>query len=404
MKHVLYGLMALTIISTTLPLRAQAPIGPIQGWKMNMEGEHYSYTPRAIIGSIPINYDIYPPSRTGNGDLVAWLENTVQKDLAGLRYTPLPGKPTEQDIRSVRLYSVGAKDAAGKQWLVNYMAYVRPDGQVRYGRIIESPVSSIKPYMTTAVQHFMTICKKEGGLPAENTANAGRSITTTSKTRPQSISTPVTAPGQGLKPTDIRGIVIHSETGIGVGGMVIIVWRPYLLLKDGTCYKHCEVSPYDLDVTRSRQAEPKQWGTWSIDGKKMTVTMNDDHKPDVWDSQWQWAKPAEKNEKITGGYYTIGGGGNTALGGGSMVVSSGNITFNDKGQFTRVSTGGGSYSGPTGSVTAYSNKDAAGTYTLDGYSLELKYNNGSTSRFSFYFYPDSKEVFGLGDRDYVPAK
>jgi len=47
---------------------------------------------------------------------------------------------------------------------------------------------------------------------------------------------------------------------------------------------------------------------------------------------------AEKNEKITGGYYTIGGGGNTAMGGGSIVVSSNNITFNDKGQFTRVST------------------------------------------------------------------
>ena len=87
-----------------------------------------------------------------------------------------------------------------------------------------------------------------------------------------------------------------------------------------------------------------------------------------------------------------------------MVVSSSNITFNNKGQFTRVSTGGGSYSGSTGSVTAYSNKDAAGTYMLDGYSLELKYNNGTSSRLSFYFYPDSKEVFGLGARDYVPSK
>jgi hypothetical protein len=402
MKQLLSGLICMALCMSWTA-RAQSDIGPIQGWKMNANGGHYSYTPSSLIGSIPINYDIYPPADIKAEGLGGWLQNVVQKDLAGLHYTPLPGKPNEQDFNSIKLYSVGVKDASGKQWLVNYMAYTRSDGQVRYGRIIESPVNSIKPYMTAAVRHFTAICKKEGGLPKAATASNDQP-SVKPKTKPQDIGTPVTAPGQGLKPSDIRGIVIHQETGIGVGGMVIIVWRPYLLLKDGTCYKHCEVSPYDLDIAGSRQVEPKQWGVWTIEGKKMTVTMNDDHKPDIWDSHWQWARPAVKNEKIKGAYYTIGGGGNTALGGGSMVVSSSNITFNDKGQFTRLSTGGGSYSGATGSVTAYSNKEAAGTYILDGYSLELRYNNGNVVRQSFYFYPDSKEVFGLGDRDYVPAK
>jgi len=387
-------------LSVTWTAHAQSPSTPIQGWKMNADGAHYSYTPSPLIGKIPINYDIFPPMNAKTEDLAGWLQDIIQKDLAGLHYTPLPGDPKIQDIQSIKLYSVGVKDAAGKQWLVNYMAYTRSDGQVRYGRIIEAPVNSIKPYMTTAVQHFMAICKKEGGLPDQNNNKSA----TTKPTKPRDIETPVTAPGQGLKPADIKGFVIHQETGIGVGGMVILVQRPYLLLKDGTCYKHCEVSPYDLDVARSRQTEPKQWGVWSIEGKKFTVRMNDDDKPDVWESNWHWARPAEKNEKIKGSWYTIGGGGNTALGGGSMVVSSGNITFNDKGQFTRLSTGGGSYAGPTGSVTAYSNKEAAGVYTLDGYSLELRYNNGTVVRQSFYFYPDSKEVFGLGDRDYVPVK
>jgi hypothetical protein len=259
--------------------------------------------------------------------------------------------------------------------------------------------------MNTAVQHFIALYKKEGGPAAASTDNSDRSTTTTTqKPKAQREETPVTAPGQGLKPADIRGIIIHQETGIGVGGMVIIVWRPYLLLKDGTMYSHCSVSPYDLDVARSRQLEPKQWGTWSLQGKVLTTKFPDDKQPDKWDAHWQWTQPAEKNEKIKGSFYTIGGGGNTAMGGGSMVVSSSNITFNEKGQFTRVSTGGGSYSGATGSVTAYSNKDAAGAYILDGYSIELKYNNGTSARMSFYFYPDGKDVFGLGARDYGPAK
>jgi len=395
-------LSCLICLSLCIDLVAQPDMQPIQGWKMSGNNGHYSFTPTALIGSIPIDYDIFPPKKTGNADPAGWLAALVTKDLSDLQYTPLPGNPNIQEIKSIHTYSVGVKDAGGRQWLINYMAYSRQDGTIRYGRIIESPVNSVKPYMTRAVQHFMALCRQEGGL--SNSSGSSTSSAGQKTTRPKREETPVTAPGQGLKPADIKGFVIHQETGIGVGGMVIIVWRPYLLLKDGTMYSHCSVSPYDLDVARSRQMEPNQWGTWTLQGKTLITKFPDDKTPDKWESHWQWARPAEKNEKIRGAYYTISGGGNTALGGGSMVVSSSNITFNDKGQFTRESTGGSSYAGATGSVTAYANKDAAGTYILDGYSLELKYNNGTASRVSFYFYPDSKEVFGLGARDYVPSK
>src|ERR1700761_7746696 len=50
-----------------------------------------------------------------------------------------------------------------------------------------------------------------------------------------------------------------------------------------------------------------------------------------------------------------------------------------------LGSGGGSHSGATGSVSAYSNKNAAGTYTFDGFSLELKYYNGTVVRKSFCF-------------------
>lgn len=48
-------------------------------------------------------------------------------------------------------------------------------------------------------------------------------------------------------------------------------------------------------------------------------------------------------------------------------------------------------------------KDGAGKYVLNGYSLELRYNNGQVQQKSFYFYPDSKETFGIGTSAYVPA-
>ena len=391
-------------------ISAQYPNSPIMGWKMEANSGHYTFTPAIIFGAPNFHYDIYPPEK-GSDDVAGWLSSKVEKDIQAAGYSLVPGQSKAQDVKSFKLYSVLVKDAAGKNWLLNYMAYSRPDHSIRFGRITEVPNAAVaKNNMNTAVQHFIKLSKQEGGL-SEGSGSSGTEATGSTGTitgagsntsKNTEVETPVTAPGQGLRPDAIKGMVIHMEYGVGVGGMMIIEYRPYLLLNDGTAYKHCEVSPYDLDVPKCRQVEPKNWGVWKLDGKTLTMTMNDDHKTDRWDKNWFWAPPAAKNEKLSGAWSTISGGGNTAFGGGSIVVSSNQLTFNNQGQFTTLSTGGGSYTGATGSVTAYSNKDGAGTYTFDGYSLELRYNNGKIVRKSFCFYPDSKDVWEWGTRAYTP--
>lgn len=99
---------------------------------------------------------------------------------------------------------------------------------------------------------------------------------------------------------------------------------------------------------------------------------------------------------------TIGGGGNTAMGGNTMIVISNNINFNDKGQFTMKKVAGGSNTDFDVSTSTYSNSNSAGTYKLNGYSIEMRYNNGQVVRKLFYFYPDSRDAFGIGDDAYVP--
>jgi hypothetical protein len=210
-----------------------------------------------------------------------------------------------------------------------------------------------------------------------------------------------------LKPAEIRGIVLHTEYGIGVGGMSVVQYNPYLLLTDGTIYANPYVCAYDLDVVKSRGVEPKKWGTWKlVDATTLVVTMSSDNRPEKWEGKgiWFWASPAKKGERLDGTWSTISGGGNTAYGGGTIVVASNVLTFNNQGQFTTLSTGGGTYSGATGAVTAYSNRDAAGTYVLDGYSLELKYKNGTVIRRNFCSYDDSREVWIFGTRAYTPDK
>ena len=423
--------LLIILITTALlaRVRAQYPNTPIMGWKMEGSNGHYTFTPAPLFGTPNFHYDIYPPEKGGN-DLDSWLSSKVEKDVQTSGYILQPGQSKAQDIRAFKVYSVLVKDAAGKSWLLNYMAYLRQDHSIRFGRITEVPNAAIaKNNMNIAVQHFIRLSKQEG-VPGETDGSSGNSgssntssgsnsannasssnaknSTGTNKTTSSNIvETPVTTPGQGLKPSQIKGVVLHQEYGYGVGGMMLIKYNPYLLLQDGTIYSHPEVCAYDLDVVKSREAEPGKWGTWKLeDSKTLVVTMNSDHKPDRWQgtAHWFWAAPAAKNEKLAGTWSTIGGGGNTAFGGGSIVVSSNVLTFNTQGQFTTVSTGGGSYNAAGGSVTAYSNKDGAGTYTFDGYSLELKYNNGKIVRKNFCFYADdSKDVWVFGTRPYTPS-
>ena len=216
------------------------------------------------------------------------------------------------------------------------------------------------------------------------------------------VTTPFTSFAQRLKPADIKGVVIHMEYGYGVGGMITTEYRPYLLLNDGTIYKQIKESPYDLDVTTSRQSESTKWGSWKLDGKTLVVTLpqkNGAPKTDKWTKNWFWAKAATTGEKIKGSYKTIGGGGNTALGGNAMIVVATNISFNEKGQFTLEKTAGGS----ADATTTYAKKNTAGSYTLNGYSIEFKYNDGKVTNQLFYFYPDKRTTFGLGRSAYVPA-
>jgi hypothetical protein len=415
MRSLLTGLFVLGFL---FRIYAQHPNSPITGWKMQEDDGHVSFAPAMIFGQPNFHYDVYPPEKGVSEDIDGWLSRMAESDVLASGFTLVPNQSQSRDVQSFKLYSVMIKDKAGKQWLANYMAYARPDHSIRYARIIEVPNATVaKNNMNMAVQHFIKISKEEGGLVvngsttgSRGSGGSGGGSTGGSPTgsRPASggrAETPTTAPGQGVKASELKGIVLHQEYGVGVGGMMIIKYNPYVLLNDGSVYSDPYVCIYDLDVAQSREVEPKKWGTWKLESATtLVVVMNADRKPDKWEGKahWFWADPAKKGEKLDGTWSTIGGGGNTAYGGGTMIVSSNVITFNNQGQFTTLSTGGGTTSGPAGTVTAYSNKDAAGTYLFDGYSLELQYGNGKVVRKTFCSYDDTREVWVLNSSAYTP--
>jgi hypothetical protein len=395
MRSFLPALFLLLSISSA----AQNTIPPLDGWKQQVQGGRYIFTPNTILQS-NFTYEVMPPEKNIDAELADWLDRTAENTIQEAGFSiPESANTQRRTVQSINIFGTYAVDKAGKSKNFFLLAYRRPDNTVRYARIIY-PGNPKNTNLNIAVNHFAELAKKEGTVLTSVSNSNKQKENTTSKRQ----KTPVTAPGQGLKPADIKGIVINAESGIGVGGMVTIEYRPYLLLQNGSIYRYPTVAPYDLDVAASKTAEPDKWGSWKLEGKTLAVTLPEKGimKTERWEGDWFWAKAPVANEKIKGAYMTIGGGGNTAMGGNTMIVYSSNINFNDKGQFTMKKMGGGTNTDFDVSSTAYSNSNAAGTYKLNGYSIEMRYNNGQVVRKLFYFYPDSRTTFGIGDDAYVP--
>jgi hypothetical protein len=191
-------------------------------------------------------------------------------------------------------------------------------------------------------------------------------------------------------------VIIAEEYTLGLGGMMIVEFRPYLLFKDGAIMRSPRESPADLDTGRSRADQPKSWGRYRIVGGKIQAQWGDGKSQSI--SKWWAARPAKSGARLSGLYRSTSGGGNTALGGGAMVVSGSRIQFNADGSFSDEAFGGGSNSSTGVSTAAGAKRRGGGSYRLDGYTIELKTTDGRAQRLLFFFFPDSEDAVGVGSQ------
>lgn len=214
------------------------------------------------------------------------------------------------------------------------------------------------------------------------------------------------APGGGVKPGAIHGLLYDNETIAG-GGLKETV---LLLLNDGTYYGGDTVSPDRLDVAKSRKLEPQLWGRWRKAGKDYQVQPQDD-----FGAQLEW-RPQEgfltgtwkPGQTLSGAYTAQAFHGSLATGG---VHTSTSYLFKADGRFERIgysqggsgsmaamggfvgsssslSTGKGSTSTAGGGnaavfASAQSRHDDGasnrGVYRLNGLTMQLTYDDGRTA-------------------------
>ena len=220
----------------------------------------------------------------------------------------------------------------------------------------------------------------------------------------------VVAPGKGVPNAKIAAVLLDSKyNGQSMDEST------YLLLKDGSVYADLPVPPDELDVLKSKQREPDKWGKWRKIGGTYKVSwagapyQNLPGTPVI-------AAPAQV--KLQGRWGT----GSSSTGFVSSYALWG-VSFDKNGRFRKDSRGGsssigyadadgnvpmtssgyddsGSYAGASGANYAIAtsskrknpNGSREGDYSINGWVLTLRYDNGKVKRLPFFFANKSQKT------------
>jgi hypothetical protein len=397
MKTRPYLLLVLFFLSSVLTSIAQTSVQPITGWNMEEKDGSYVFKPEKTPGDIKeFVYEIMAPSKNIGQAFDDWFSGTIDYDLQQAGFS-LPGNTERKNIttnHTISSFSAEVTDKKGKGWYVTYISYQTNTNDFRFARVVSS--TDIKFYasnMRPVANHFGNLAKQDGGgARATRTSVAVRSD--------DNIIVQADNTGRkGLKTPDINGILIHLEYNYAPDGKMLRTYYPYLVLNDGSIYSEPVTSPYVFDVNLSKQNEAKKWGSWKLRGNSFIVEWNGRNETEKWYKNWFWATPSISNERIEGSFMTVAGKGNDALKISGAAPKT--ITFTNDGQFTISSV-----TDATGHTPAseFSKRNESGTYLLNDYSIELRFNNGTVLRQTFYFYLQGKTHFGIGNYVYVPKR
>ncbi|MBO0726871.1 MAG: hypothetical protein J2P52_14800, partial [Blastocatellia bacterium] len=190
----------------------------------------------------------------------------------------------------------------------------------------------------------------------------------------------------------VEAIITHTTTTSGYGGFTVYLHPGYVLFKDGTICSDLNVSPYDLDIRKSQESDPKKWGHWKYIGKNIQVQFNGWSKPELWEGGTNLMNPGKKTDRLSGYFKSFMAAGSGAIA--STAVNG--FNFTPDGRFSasgRSSVLNGAYSRSSGT------QELTGAYSIEGYSIELRFDDGQVERKGFFYHTPT--WVGIGNGSYI---
>lgn len=176
-------------------------------------------------------------------------------------------------------------------------------------------------------------------------------------------------------------VILVMERARGGGGTRYAVQIPYLLGADGQVFSDPDAPTDEFDVEAARRKRGSKWGRWRKSGEMILVTWSDG-SADEWDS-WVETAPGRQDQRLDASYSYSRGASTTTMG----YSYSKHFRFRPDGSF-ETDRGASAYGGPGGdgpNAGASAYRANAGTYRIDGNSIELRFRDGRTERRLFYF-------------------
>ena len=215
----------------------------------------------------------------------------------------------------------------------------------------------------------------------------------------------VTAPGQGVQPSQIETVFYEWKQVYAVGGLQMRE-DVYLLLKDGSVRDGIPVAPSELDAPASQRREPKAWGRWRREGSDYLFAWGDSR--DFQKMHGFALAPGARGSRLEGQWTTSS---SFAFVGGGSAWSTWGVRLRRDGRFEKFKSGGAAAGGPgtmsqTMVSTVYNDKgsastgsgpnfavgserkvadqgDRSGRYEIDGYNITLHFDDGTVVRQPF---------------------
>lgn len=194
----------------------------------------------------------------------------------------------------------------------------------------------------------------------------------------------------------IEAVVLDESWTMGIGGSMVLKYRPVVLFADGS---------YTRDAEKALTNAAKIQSRWRKEGGDYFIT-DSEGKPKKLRAK-MIARPARAKQTLTGRYASMSGlgGGGTGT---AMVVAYKDYSFAADGSVRMDRGAGASTNDQTGaaegtSVVTSSKSGSAGRYSIDEYTITLSLDGKSTQAL-FYFYPDSDDAIGIGGGTFLKKK
>lgn len=201
----------------------------------------------------------------------------------------------------------------------------------------------------------------------------------------------------------IESVVFVNKAAMGFGGMLTFAPSPVVLFKNGDACRSVQAVIPGKGIAAHKRKNPKLWTKWKVgNGEIMLKNKNNWQKVPY----KQVYGPLKKGQRLNDSYLRITGAGNAAMGGKSIVTAVENYVFSRDGRFLHKGAAAGSVGFDDGYRTSRAEGHSRsrlekGRYSIDGYILTLKHNNGRRSTNFIVADPKNPKAIWINGKGYA---